>query len=68
MGSSFSVKSYLLYWFGTVSHRMYLFITDILMEQMKIAEMKQIIEKLASHKDDMVKTQVKDMKAIFDKG
>ena len=38
------------------------------MEQMKIAEMKQIIQKLASHKDDMVKTQVKDMKAIFDKG
>ena len=42
--------------------------SGILMEQMKIAEMKNVIKNLSSHKDDKVKSQIKEMKSTFDKG
>ena len=43
-------------------------ILGILMEQMKIAEMRSVIKNFSSHKDDKVKSQVEEMKSIFDKG
>ena len=43
-------------------------ILGILMEQMKIAEMRSVIKNLSSHKDDKVKSHIKEMKSIFDQG
>ncbi len=45
-----------------------LIFSDVLKEQMKIAEMKSVIKGLSSHEDEKVKSQIKEMKGIFDKG